>query len=70
MDFQDLELQRNAIILLAFIVSYGRPGVEILVSQKLPRGANFLMLILQLLVAEIDTESSAYTMPADLFRAR
>ncbi|KAH9753230.1 protein SENSITIVE TO UV 2 [Citrus sinensis] len=67
---QDLELRRNAIILLALIVSYGRPGVEILVSQKLPREANFLMLILQVLVAEIDTESSAYTMPADLFRAR
>ncbi|KAH9687247.1 protein SENSITIVE TO UV 2 [Citrus sinensis] len=67
---QDLELRRNAIILLALIVSYGRPGVEILVSQKLPREANFLMLILQVLVAEIDTESSAYTVPADLFRAR
>ncbi|KAJ4728553.1 putative Dimerizations [Melia azedarach] len=67
---QDLELRRNAIIVIAFIVSSGGSGVEIISSQKLCGEANFLMLLLQELVSEIDFEAAACTVPADVFRAR
>lgn len=59
-----LKLQRNSIILLAFLVSSGRSGFEVLMGRRRP---HFLYLILQILASEIDTESSH---PSDDFRER
>ncbi|XP_031267888.1 protein SENSITIVE TO UV 2 [Pistacia vera] len=67
---QELELRRNAVILLAFLASSGVSGFEILVNHKLNREANFLMLILQVLVSEMDTEAAGDTVPAENFKAR
>jgi hypothetical protein len=57
--FQDIELRKRAIIMLAFLASSGKPGFEIMVTCKLPGETNFLMLILQVLVSEMDVEASA-----------
>lgn len=59
-----LKLQRNSIILLAFLVSSGRSGFELLMGRRRP---HFLYLILQILASEIDRESSY---PSDDFRER
>ncbi|XP_022736635.1 uncharacterized protein LOC111289660 isoform X5 [Durio zibethinus] len=67
---QALELRKNAITLLAFVASSGKSGFEILVNHKLAREANFLTLILQLLVSEIDLESAVCTESDETFRAR
>lgn len=56
---QELTLRRNAITVLAFLASSGKPGFEIFVRSKLYREANFIMLILQVLVSEIDIEETA-----------
>ncbi|GAV67532.1 hypothetical protein CFOL_v3_11037 [Cephalotus follicularis] len=67
---QGLELQRNAMILLAFIASSGKSGFEILASHKQSREANFLMLILQVLVSEMDIEAASSTESAEILNAR
>lgn len=67
---QELELNRQAIILLAFIASSGKSGFNILVNHKLSREATFLMLILQLIVSELDTEATVHTESDETFRAR
>ncbi|KAK0590837.1 hypothetical protein LWI29_032316 [Acer saccharum] len=67
---QDLELRRNAVVVLAFLASSGKCGFEVLVNHKLREEANFLMLILQVLVSEIDMEAAADNVKADIFRAR
>ncbi|KAG6782546.1 hypothetical protein POTOM_011956 [Populus tomentosa] len=56
---QDIELRKRAIIMLAFLASSGKPGFEIMVTHKLPGETNFLMLVLQVLVSEMDVEASA-----------
>ncbi|XP_061980625.1 protein SENSITIVE TO UV 2-like isoform X1 [Populus nigra] len=56
---QDIELRKRAIIMLAFLASSGKSGFEIMVTCKLPGETNFLMLILQVLVSEMDVEASA-----------
>ncbi|XP_024986763.1 uncharacterized protein LOC112521971 isoform X2 [Cynara cardunculus var. scolymus] len=65
-----LKLQRNTIILLAFLASLGRRGFEILLGYNLPRRTNFLYLILQILASEIDVEASDRIQPFDNFRER
>ncbi|XP_011028091.1 PREDICTED: uncharacterized protein LOC105128221 [Populus euphratica] len=55
---QDIELRKRAIIMLAFLASSGKPGFEIMVTHKLPGETNFLMLVLQVLVSEMDVEAS------------
>lgn len=70
MDFQDIELRKRAIVVLAFLASSGKSGFEIMVSPKLPGEANFLMLILQLLVSEMDIEVSISAEPAESVKAR
>ncbi|KAF9685582.1 hypothetical protein SADUNF_Sadunf03G0069700 [Salix dunnii] len=57
--FQDIELRKRAIIMLAFLASSGKSGFEIMVTHKLPGETNFLMLILQVLVSEMDVEAPA-----------
>ncbi|XP_076932656.1 protein SENSITIVE TO UV 2-like [Bidens hawaiensis] len=62
-----LKLQRNTIILLAFLASSGRSGFEILLGRNLSRRTNFLYLILQVMASEIDVETSeCIQLPEDI----
>ncbi|XP_017427951.1 protein SENSITIVE TO UV 2 [Vigna angularis] len=66
-----LKVSRNVILVLAFLASSGQPGFEIFVGHKLSnRGVNYLMLILQLLVSEMDLETESYEQQAEIFRER
>ena len=68
---QELTLRRNAITVLAFLASSGKPGFEIFVRSKLYREANFIMLILQVLVSEIDIEETAVCVESpEIFKER
>ncbi|KAL6533634.1 hypothetical protein OROHE_013467 [Orobanche hederae] len=51
---QEMRLRRNAISLLAFIVSAGKSGFEIVLNHKPPRGTNFFAIILQSLASDLD----------------
>ncbi|KAG5228662.1 protein SENSITIVE TO UV [Salix suchowensis] len=66
--FQDIELRKRAIIMLAFLASSGKSSFEIMVSHKLHGEKNFLMLILQVLVSEMNVKASAE--PARSIKAR
>ncbi|KAL2348854.1 hypothetical protein Fmac_002854 [Flemingia macrophylla] len=67
----ELKVSRNAIVVLAFLSSSGQPGFEILVSHRLSSGGvNYLMLILQLLVSEMDLEAEAFEQQPEIFRER
>ncbi|KAJ6712153.1 ATR INTERACTING PROTEIN [Salix purpurea] len=65
---QDIELRKRAIIMLAFLASSGKSSFEIMVSHKLHGEKNFLMLILQVLVSEMNVKASAE--PARSIKAR
>ena len=55
--------------MLAFLAS-GKSGFEILLGHKLPKQDNFVVLILQLLVSEMDVEESKPTEPPEVFEER
>ncbi|XP_022010968.1 protein SENSITIVE TO UV 2 isoform X3 [Helianthus annuus] len=65
-----LKLQRNTIVLLAFLASSGRSGFEILLGRNLSRRTNFLYLILQIMASEIDVETSERIQPPEDSRER
>ncbi|KAJ6308420.1 hypothetical protein OIU76_018078 [Salix suchowensis] len=65
---RDIELRKRAIIMLAFLASSGKSSFEIMVSHKLHGEKNFLMLILQVLVSEMNVKASAE--PARSIKAR
>lgn len=65
-----LQLRRNAIILLAFLVSSGKSGLEILLSHEFSKRTNFLALILKMLVVEMDAEASKSIYSSDIFKER
>lgn len=67
---QVLQLRRNAIILLAFLVSSGKSGLEILLSHEFSKRTNFLALILKMLVVEMDVEASESNHSSEIFRER
>ncbi|XP_024010937.1 uncharacterized protein LOC18015915 [Eutrema salsugineum] len=67
---EDLNLCRNVIMILALVASSGNSGYELLSNHKLPQDTNFLMLILHLLVAEVESESTEFHPKADFFKAR
>ncbi|KAG2261924.1 hypothetical protein Bca52824_069003 [Brassica carinata] len=67
---EDLELCRNVIMILALAASSGNSGYELLSSHNLPRDTSFLMLILHLLAAEIDSESTELHPNPEIFKAR
>ncbi|CAE6217481.1 unnamed protein product [Arabidopsis arenosa] len=67
---EDLVLCRNVIMILALAASSGNSGYELLSNHKLPQDTNFLMVILHLLVAEIDSESTESHPKAEIFKAR
>ncbi|KAG7011360.1 hypothetical protein SDJN02_26265, partial [Cucurbita argyrosperma subsp. argyrosperma] len=52
----ELKLRRNTVLLLAFLSSSGKAGFEILVSNTLHKDSNFLTLILQVVVSEVEQE--------------
>lgn len=54
---KELILCRNAIIVLAFLASSGKMGLEIFLFHKLSKRTNFLGLILQLLLSEADVDA-------------
>ena len=56
MFLQELKLRRNTVLLLAFLSSSGKAGFEILVSNTLHKNSNFLSLILQVVVSEVEQE--------------
>lgn len=65
----ELKLQRNAIILLAFLASSGKCGFESVLGHRLPKRINLLTLILQILASE-DSKASQSIQAADIFRER
>ncbi|KAF2324432.1 hypothetical protein GH714_013995 [Hevea brasiliensis] len=67
---QDIELRRRAVVMLAFLAASVKSGSEILVNHKLPGEKNFLMLILQVLMSEMDVELSVSSEPAENIKAR
>ncbi|XP_010441692.1 PREDICTED: uncharacterized protein LOC104724838 isoform X1 [Camelina sativa] len=67
---EDLELCRSVIMILALAASSGNSGYELLSKHKLPQDTNFLMLILQLLAAEIDSEETEFHPKAEIFKER
>lgn len=57
-------------MILALAASSGNSGYELLSSHKVTQDTNFLMLILHLLVAEVDSESTEFHPKAEIFKAR
>lgn len=56
-NFQELQVQRHSIILLAFLASSGKTGIEVLINHRLPKRINFLTIILQSLISVLDVEA-------------
>eukprot|EP00257_Ricinus_communis_P016373 XP_015574532.1 uncharacterized protein LOC8278527 [Ricinus communis] len=69
-DIEDIQLRKRAVIMLAFLAASGKSGFEILVNHKLHGGKNFLMLILQVLISEMDVEMSVSSESAESIKAR
>lgn len=55
---EEMKLRRNAISFLAFLGSSGKSGFEILLNHKLPKDTNFLPIILQSIVSDLDMQAS------------
>ncbi|CAJ1931024.1 unnamed protein product [Sphenostylis stenocarpa] len=66
----ELKVSRNVILVLAFLASSGQPGFEIFVGHRLSSRGNYLLLILQLLVSEMDFEAGSYEQQPEIFRER
>lgn len=58
LNFQEMKLRRNAIFFLAFLGSSGRSGFEILLKYRLPKGSNFLAIIVQSISSDLDLQAS------------
>nr|GLL48707.1 uncharacterized protein LOC109152913 isoform X2 [Ipomoea trifida] len=54
---EELQVQRHSIILLAFLASSGKTGIEVLINHRLPKRINFLTIILQSLISVLDVEA-------------
>ncbi|XP_057434286.1 protein SENSITIVE TO UV 2-like [Lotus japonicus] len=67
---KELKISRNAILVLAFLASSGQPGFEILVGHKPAKRVNYLMLILELLISEMNFEAEAHDELPEIFRER
>lgn len=67
---EELQLRRHTIILLAFLASSGKCGVEILLNYGLPKGKDFLAIILQSLVCDMDLEESDTAQQPEVFKER
>ncbi|XP_050212620.1 protein SENSITIVE TO UV 2 isoform X2 [Mercurialis annua] len=67
---KDIELRKRAVTMLAFLASSGKHGFEILVNYKLLGEKNFLILILQVLISEMNVEESVSSEPVECIKAR
>lgn len=56
--FQELKLQRDVIVMLAFIASSGKSGFDVLLYTAASRRENFLELIVRVLASQMDEEKS------------
>ncbi|KAK4435515.1 protein SENSITIVE TO UV 2 [Sesamum alatum] len=65
---EELKLRRNAIVFLAFLGSSGKTGLEILINYSLPKGANFLAIILQSLKLDLDLQTLKPAQPSGIVR--
>lgn len=57
---EEMKLRRNAIFFLAFLGSSGRSGFEILLKYTLPKGSNFLAIIVQSISSDLDLQASKF----------
>ncbi|CAH9134037.1 unnamed protein product [Cuscuta epithymum] len=53
---EELQVQRHSIILLAFLASSGKTGIEILLNHR-PKRTKFLTIILQSVISALDLEA-------------
>ncbi|XP_019252896.1 PREDICTED: uncharacterized protein LOC109231707 isoform X2 [Nicotiana attenuata] len=67
---EELQLRRHTIILLAFLASSGKCGVEILLNYRLPKGKDLFAIILQSFVRDLDLEESDTAQQAEVFKER
>ncbi|XP_057521238.1 protein SENSITIVE TO UV 2 isoform X1 [Amaranthus tricolor] len=67
---QELNLRKNAISVLSFLAPSGKCGFDIFLFHKLPERFNFLGLVLQVLVSEIDAEGSESCPAPEIFKER
>ncbi|EYU23287.1 hypothetical protein MIMGU_mgv1a020301mg, partial [Erythranthe guttata] len=65
---EEMKLRRNAIAFLAFLGSLGKSGFEVLINHTLPKGTNFLAIILQSLTSDLDLQASKSAQKSDLVR--
>ncbi|XP_073025603.1 protein SENSITIVE TO UV 2 [Primulina eburnea] len=65
---QEMKLRRNAIVFLAFLGSSGKSGLEILINYRPPKSSNFLSIILQSLVSDLDQGALDSAQPCNIFR--
>ncbi|KAL3635795.1 hypothetical protein CASFOL_020342 [Castilleja foliolosa] len=65
---QEMKLRKNAITLLAFVGSTAQHGFEILLKHKLPKGTNFLAIILQSLASDLDPRALNSAKQSDIVR--
>ncbi|KAG6389682.1 hypothetical protein SASPL_151155 [Salvia splendens] len=55
---EEMKLRRNAISFLALLGSSGKSGFEILLNHRLPKGSNFLAVIMQSILSDLDLQES------------
>ncbi|PIN23812.1 hypothetical protein CDL12_03459 [Handroanthus impetiginosus] len=55
---EEMKLRRNAVVFLAFLASSGKSGFDILLNHRLPKGTNFLAIILRGLISDLDLQAS------------
>ncbi|KAG6391438.1 hypothetical protein SASPL_149192 [Salvia splendens] len=55
---EEMKLRRNAISFLAFLGSSGKSGFEILLNHRIPKGSNFLAVIMQSILSDLDLQES------------
>ncbi|KAL7122702.1 hypothetical protein ACP275_01G060300 [Erythranthe tilingii] len=65
---EEMKLRRNAIAFLAFLGSLGKSGFEVLINHTLPKGTNFLAIILQGLTSDLDLHASKCSQKSDVVR--
>lgn len=67
---QALRLQKNTIIMLAFIASLGKNGFDVLLYAATPKNLNFLELIISILALEMDARKNGSDITNPLHKER
>jgi len=68
--FQELKLQRDIIVMLAFIASSGKGGFDVLLYSASSQRANFLELIIRVLASEMDAGISDFAKSQTFWKER